>query len=116
MKKDEETLLGSGCPRTTNCISASILGHTYCAFTLTHQNYYLKSCMKGFVEVTQEEDLCHSKPLPKGIGGRGCRRKPWNMLRNVTSAKGLPQIPINQKGSSTLCLAHGRLPSGAWIL
>ena len=38
------------------------------------------------------------------------------MLRNVTNAKGLPQISISQEGSSTLCPVHGRLPSEAWIL
>ena len=38
------------------------------------------------------------------------------MLRNVTSAKDLPQISINQEGSSTLCPIRGRSPSGAWIL
>ena len=116
LKKYEETLLDSGCLRITNCTSAPILGHIYCVFTLKHRSYCLKSCTKGFAGVTQEEDLCHTKPLPRGIGGRGCRRKPWNMLRNVSSAKGLPQISISQEGSSTLCPAHGRLPSGAWIL
>ena len=76
MKKYEETLLGSGCPRTTNCISALILGHIYCVFTLKHQNYYLKSYTKGSVGVTQEEDLCRTETLPMDISGRGCRRKP----------------------------------------
>ena len=116
LKKYEETLLGSGCPRTTNCTSAHILGRIYCVFTLKHRSYCLKSCTKGSVGVTQEEDLCHTEPLPRDIGGRGCRRKPWNMLRNVTNAKGLPQTSISQEGSSTLCPVHGRSPSGAWIL
>ena len=89
-EKYKETFLGSGCPRITNCTSAPILSHIYCVFTLKYRSYCLKSCTKGSAGITQEEDLCHSKPLPKGIGGRGCRRKPWNMLRNVTSAKGLP--------------------------
>ena len=95
LKKYEETLIGSGCPRTKNCTSTPILGHIYCVFTLKHQSYYLKSCMKGFVGVTQEEDLCCIELLPRNIGGQECRRKPWNMLRNVTSAKGLPQISIS---------------------
>ena len=78
-----------------NCTSTPILGHIYCVFTLKHQSYYLKSCMKGSVGVTQEEDLCCIELLPRDIGGQECRRKPWNMLRNVTSAKGLPQISIS---------------------
>ena len=73
-----------------NCISASILNHIYYVFTLKYQNYCLKSCTKGSVGVTQEEDLCRTEPLPRDISGRGCRRKPYNMLRNVTNAKGLP--------------------------
>ena len=112
-EKYEETLIGSSCPRTINCISTPILGLIYCAFTLKHQNYYLKSCTKESVGVTQKEDLCRIEPLPKDIGGRGCRRKPYNMLRNVTTAKGLPQISISQEGSSTLCPVHGHSPSGA---
>ena len=87
-RKYEEKLLISGCPRTTNCINAHILGHIYCVSTLRHQNYCLKSCTKGSMGVTQEEDLCRTEPLPRDIGGRGCRRKPWNMLKSVTSAKG----------------------------
>ena len=63
--------------------------------------------------VTLEEDLCRTKLLPRDIGGRECRRKPWNMLRNVTSAKRLPQISISQEGSSTLYPVHGHSPSGA---
>ena len=116
VEKYKETLLGSGCLRITSCISAPILDRIYCAFTLKHQSYCLKSCMKGFVGVTQEEDLCRTELLPRDIGGRECRRKPWNMLRNVTGAKGLPQISISQEGSLTLCPVHGRLPSRAWIL
>ena len=46
--------------------------------------------MKEFVEVTQEEDSCLTKPSPKGIGGRACKRKPKSMSRNVTNARGLP--------------------------
>ena len=111
-EKYKETLLGSGYPRTTNCTSAPILGRIYCVFTLKHQTYYLK----GSMGVIQEEDLCHTKLLPRDIGGREGRRRSWNMLRNVTSTKGLSQISINQKRSSTLCPVHGRSPSGAWIL
>ena len=112
-EKYEETLLGSGCLRTKNCTNAPILGHTYCVFTLKHQSYCLKRCTKESVGVTQEEDLCRTELLPRDIGGRECRRRPWNMLRNVISAKNLPQISISQEGSSTLCPVHGCSPSGA---
>ena len=94
----------------------SYSSHICCVFTQKHQSYCLKSCTKGFVGVTQEKDLCRTELLPRDIGGRECRRKPWNMLRSVTSAKGSPQIFIIQEGSSTLYLVHGRSPSGAWIL
>ena len=116
LKKYEEMHLGSGCLRITNCTSAPILGHIYYVFTLKHRSYCLKSCTKGSVGVIQEADLYRTEPLPRDIGGQGCRGKPWNMLRSVTSAKCLPQIFISQEGSLTLCLVHGRSPSGAWIL
>ena len=51
LKKYEETLFGSGCPRITNCTSAPILGHIYYLFTLRHWSYCLKSCTKGSVGV-----------------------------------------------------------------
>lgn len=76
LKKYEETPLSSSCSRITNCISALILGHIYCVFTLKHQNYCLKSCTKESVGVTHEEDLCRTEPLPRDISGRGCRKKP----------------------------------------
>ena len=72
--------------------------------------------MKEFVGVTQEEDLCLTERTPKDIGGQVCGRKPWNMLRNVTSSKDLPRISISQEEFSTLCPTHGHSPSGAWIL
>ena len=115
-RRYEEKLLGSGCPRTTNCTNAHILGHIYCVSTLRHQNYYLKSYTKRSAKVTQEEDLCHIEPLPRDTSGQGCRKNPWNTLKSATSAKGSPRIFISQAGSSTLCPVHGRLPSGAWIL
>jgi len=39
----------------------------------------LLSYMKGFVEATQEADPYLTKPLPRDIGGRTCRRKHKNM-------------------------------------
>ena len=116
LKKYKETLFGSGCPRITNCTSVPILGHIYYVFTLRHRSYCLKSCTKGSVGVIQEEDFYHTEPLSKDIGGQECRRKPWNMLRNMTSAKSLSRISISQEEFSTLCPTHGHSPSGAWIL
>ena len=42
--------------RTRNCTSAPSLGHIYSAFTLRHQNYSLRSYMKGSVGAIQEGD------------------------------------------------------------
>ena len=39
-------LLGSGYPRTRNCISSPSLGRTYSTFTLRHQSYSLRNYMK----------------------------------------------------------------------
>ena len=72
--------------------------------------------MKEFVGVTQEEDLYLTKQSPKGIGGRVCRKKPENMSRSVTNAKGLPQTSTNQVESSTLSLVLSHLLSKALIL
>ncbi|XP_030963788.1 uncharacterized protein LOC115984946 [Quercus lobata] len=39
-----------------------------------------------------------SQPLPRDIGGRGCKRKPWNMLKSVTTAKGpFPKAARNKR-------------------
>ena len=44
------------------------------------QSYCWKSYTKGSAVVTQGEDPCRTEPLPRVIGGRGCRRKLWSML------------------------------------
>ena len=106
LKKYEETPLGSGCLKTTNRISAPTEA----------SELLLEELHEGSVGVTQEEDLCHTEPLPRDIDGQGCSRKSWDMLRSVTNAKGLPQIFISQKGSSTLYPVNVHSPSGAWIL
>ena len=54
-------------------------GHIYYAFILRHQSYSLRSYMKGFVEVTQEEDFYFTELSLKAIGGRICKRKHKNM-------------------------------------
>ena len=115
-RKYEEKLLGSGCSRITNCISAPILGRICYVYIMKYQSYCSRSCTKEFVGVTQEEDLCLTEPSLKDIGSRICRRKPKNMSRSVTNGKGLPQTSINQEGSLILYLILGRLLSGAWIL
>ena len=45
------------------------LCHTYYAYILRHQNYSLKSYMKGFVEVTLEVDICFTEPSLRATGG-----------------------------------------------
>ena len=42
---------------------------------MRHQNYSLRSYMKGFVEVTLEADLCLTKPSLRATGGQTCRKK-----------------------------------------
>ena len=95
LKKYEENLLDSGCPRITSCTSALIMGRICYVYILKRQTYYSRSCMKEFVGVTQKEDLCLIKPSPKGIDGQVCRRKPKSMSRNVTNAISLPQTSTN---------------------
>ena len=46
---------------------------------LKYQNYSLRNYMKGFVEVTDEADLCLTKPSLRDTGGQSCRRKCKNM-------------------------------------
>ena len=112
VKKYEETPFGSGCLKITNCISTPILGHIYCAFTQKQQSYCLKRCMKGFVGVTQEEDLCRTEPLPRDIGDRGCRRKPWNMLKSVTSPKVCPKYSSAKRGPQAFVQSMAVCPMG----
>ena len=48
--------------------------------------------MKGFVEVIQEEYLCLTKLLPKGIGGQTCKKRRRNMSRNDQCQRFAPNI------------------------
>ena len=50
--------------------------------------------MKEFVEVAQEVDLYHTKPL-RAIGGQICKKMLRTMQRNVINARNLPQIFTN---------------------
>ena len=69
--------------------------------------------MKGFVEATQEVDICLTEPLHRTIGGQTCKKKHKNMRRNVISAKDLHQTCTNKEESSISCPTLGRLPNGA---
>ena len=95
VEKYKEKLLDFGCSRITNYTSALILDRICYAYILKHQSYCSRNCMKEFVEVTQEEDLCLTKPSLKDIGGQVCKRKPKSMSRNVINAKGLLQTFTN---------------------
>ncbi|XP_075651601.1 uncharacterized protein LOC142622066 [Castanea sativa] len=47
---------------------------------------FWKNCMRGFVEVIQEENLYLIEPLLKDIGGLICRRKRWRGVLNPLSS------------------------------
>ena len=114
--KYEGKLLASGSPRIENYISALSLVLTCFVCIPKHQNHFWRSCMKGFVDVIQEEDPCLTGLLPKDIGGQTCKKRRRNMSRNAINVKGLRSIFIGLEGFSTLFLVHGLLLSGAWTL
>ena len=74
-----EKLLDSGYPRAKNYTNAHFLGHTIYAYILRHQNYSLRSYMKGFVEATLKADLYLTEPSLRVIGGQTCRKKHKSM-------------------------------------
>ena len=74
-----ERLFDSSYPRTKNCTSAPFLCHIYSAYTLRHQIYSWRSYMKGFVEATQEADLCLTEPSYRAIGSQTCKKKHKNI-------------------------------------
>ena len=55
------------------------LGHTCYAYILRHQNYSLRSYMKGFVEATMEADLYLTEPSLRATSGQTCRKKHKSM-------------------------------------
>ena len=116
LRRYEEKLLSFGCSRITSCTSTPILGRICYVYIPKHQSYCLRSCMKKFVEVTQEENLYPIEPSLNDIGGQVCRRKPKNTSRSVINAKDLLRTSTNQEGSSILSPIRGRLLSGAWIV
>ena len=72
--------------------------------------------MKEFVGVTQEEDPYLIGLSLRDTGGRACKRRHRNMLRNVISVKGSRRIFISLEEFSILFLARGHLLNGVWIL
>ena len=51
--------------------------------------------MKGFVEVTLEEDLYLTEPSLRATGGQTCKKKTQEYVKNVTNAKNLHQTYTN---------------------
>ena len=113
--KYEGKLLSSSSPRIENYTSALSLVFICFVCTPKHQNHFWRNCMKGFVEVIQEEDHCLTGLLPEDIGGQTCKKRRRNMSRNVINVRGLHPIFISLEGFSTLFLVHGLLLSGVWI-
>ena len=111
--KYEGKPLSSGSPGTENYTSALSLVLTYFVCTPKHQNHFWRSCMKGLVEVIQEEDLCLTGLLPKDIGGQTCKKRRRSISRSAINARGLRLIFISLEGSSTLFLVRGLLLNGA---
>ena len=72
--------------------------------------------MKGFAEVTQEEDLYLTGPLLKDTGGQVCKMRHKNMLGNVISVRDSHQTFTSLGESSILFPALGLLLNEAWIL
>ena len=72
--------------------------------------------MKGFVGVTQEEDPCLIRLLPRDIGGQARKRRRMNTLRNVISVKGSRRIFTSLEEFSVLFLALGHLLNRVWTL
>ena len=116
LRKYEEKLLGFGCSRTKSCIHVLFLDHICFVYISMHRNHSWKNCMKGFVEVTQEENLYLIEPLLKDTGGQTCKRRHENMLGNVINVRDSHQTFTNLKEFSILFPALSLLPNGVWIL
>ena len=72
--------------------------------------------MKGFEEVTQEEDLYLTGPLLKDTSGQACKMRHKNMLENVISVRDSHQTFTSLEEFSILFPAFGLLLNGNWIL
>jgi hypothetical protein len=64
----------SGYQKIQNSTSDPFQDPIFCASIPTSLRTYYTRYMKASVEVTQGEDLWHTEPLPKDIGGPTCRR------------------------------------------
>ena len=101
-KKYEGKLLDFGCPRIKNCINDLFLVFICFVYIPMHQNHFWKSCMKEFVGVTQEIDLCLIGLLLKDIGGQTCKKRHKNMLGNVINVRDSRQTFISLEEFSIL--------------
>ena len=72
--------------------------------------------MKGFAEVTQEEDLYLIGPLLKDTGGQACKMRHKNMLGNVINVRDSRQTFTSLEDFLILFLALGLLLNRDWIL
>ena len=72
--------------------------------------------MKGFAEVTQEEDLYLIGLLLKDTGGQACKRRHKNMLGNVISVRDSRQTFTRLEELLIIFPALGLLLNGDWIL
>ena len=72
--------------------------------------------MKGFVRVTQEENLYFIGLLLRDISGQACIKRHKNTPGNVISVKGLRWTFTSLEEFSILFLALGHLLNRAWIL
>ena len=114
--KYEGKLLGSGFPKIENYTSALSLVLICFVCTPTHQNHFWMNCIKGFVEVIQEEDPCLTGLLPKDTDGQTCKKRRRSMSRNAINVRGLRLTFTSLEGFSTLFLIRGLLLNGAWTL
>ena len=72
--------------------------------------------MKGFVGVTQGEDLYLIGLLLRDTGGQACKRRLKNMSGSVISIKDLRRTFTSLEEFSILFPALGHLLNEAWIL
>ena len=116
LKKYEGKLLVFGCMRIENCINVLFLVLICFVYTPRHQNHSWKSCMKGFVGVTPEENLYLIGILLKDSGGQTCKRRHKNMSGNVISVKDSHRTFTSLEEFSILFPTFGHLLNRAWIL
>ena len=116
LRKYKEKLLGFGCPRTKSCTNVLFLNHICFVYIPMHRDHFWMNCLKGFAEVTQEEDFYLIGPLLKNTSGQICKRRHKNMLRNVISVRDLRQTFTSLEEFSILFPALNLLLNGDWTL